>query len=586
MGRDKTKKKKSDGVARDLTTTLEKSATTPTASPKRSTSSSTKTGKGPSSLAKDSNLSETAYCKSSDEIAFVCSNLISENLGLEDDVLIKLKVQLEAYFTAIGITSDDSLKLFAGETWPSPNDVVDESVSKVDILTPAAMLALDYVSKLTAVVRHNHYYLGEFTTHENLIQYCSAKPSHRSESNSGGAETVTSHGETDRKLPSFSLPKFTGSRLDGSEWMKKVVRVFRNHGIGMFLTDSDYPLYYAEWSTAFTARILDSIADSDIMLFLAEKYKDETNSCVVWEKVTAHLTSSDLSMTRMMKHWSEFMGLDCQEFDDFLPFYSAVSKVLEKLRQANSIAVTDDVFLRAFLGKAITCEELRHEAKRFLQDGKGTHSEILDDILLDYRSLETKRELEVGINPPKKVRRAESSVARAEKKPSGSTEYPRLPTNKGNLIPHLYYIQFKEWYEMMVIPEKDRSDDVVAKLQSFKWKHTLPKAMKDNNRRGNDNRRQGGRDRDRKPSGSSRSRRGKRRSRSPSYSSSSDESYYRSRRSSRSRPRKRSRSPSPSRSRSRSRGRKDDGRKDDHGTGSSASATVSKRRVFFSKRKE
>ena len=582
MGRG-SKKKNTEKVARDLSCTMNRSAGTPSKDP---ASSPKKTGKGSSKLAKDSNLSETVHCKSSNEIAFVCSSIISDNLGLDATVQIKLTAQLEHYFTTIGVTSDDSLKLFAGNHWPSPSDVVKQEESAIDMLTPAAMLALDEVSRMTAVVRHNQYYLGEFTTHENLVQYCQSKPSHRHETSSASVDQADRSAVAEKKLPSFSLPKFTGTRLDGSEWMKKVVRVFRNHGVGLFLTDNDYPLYYTEWSSAFTARILDAIADSDIMSFLAEKHKEETNCCVVWEKVTAHLTSSDLAMTRMMKHWSEFMGLSCQEFEDFLPFYSKVSKVLEKLRQAKSVAVTDDVFLRAFLGKAISCEELRHEAKRFLQDGKGTHNEILDDILLDYRSQETRRELEDGTNPSKKVRRAETSVARADKRPSGQQRFPRLPTNKGNLIPHSYYIQFKEWYELMVIPEKERSDDVVAKLQRFKWKHTQPKALKDKIRRAEDERGRGGRERGGRYTSSHRSRRSRRRSRSPSYSSSSTESYRRSRRSRHSRQRKRSRSPSLSRSRSRSRGRRSEGKKVDQGTDDHAVTTVSKHHVFFARKKE
>ena len=117
------KKKNTDSVARDLTSTMERSAVTPSKDP---AASSKKKGKVSTKLAKASNLSDTAHCKSSDEIAFVCSNLISENLGLDTTVQVKLKGQLEIYFTTIGVTSDDSLKLFAGNHWPSPSDVVSK----------------------------------------------------------------------------------------------------------------------------------------------------------------------------------------------------------------------------------------------------------------------------------------------------------------------------------------------------------------------------------------------------------------------------------------------------------------------------
>ena len=55
--------------------------------------------------------------------------------------------------------------------------------------------------------------------------------------------------------------------------------------------------------------------------------------------------------------------------DDFLLFYSVVKKVTHKLREANSIAVTDDTFLKAFLSGSISCEELKTEAKGFLLEG-------------------------------------------------------------------------------------------------------------------------------------------------------------------------------------------------------------------------
>ena len=63
------------------------------------------------------------------------------------------------------------------------------------------------------------------------------------------------------------------------------------------------------------------------------------------------------------------MSLRYQDLSEFLSFYSRVTKVLDKLIEAGSIAVTDNVFLCAFLVKAISCEELQTEAKKLLQDG-------------------------------------------------------------------------------------------------------------------------------------------------------------------------------------------------------------------------
>jgi len=581
-------KKSASGVARDLSKTLDANATPAASAAKAKTPapSTSKKSTVKSTLATDCHLSDVSLCTTSDDIAVVCANIVSNNLGFSDDVNDKLKVQLVSYFEPIGITSEDSLKLFAGSLWPKPSDTV-EAGKDSDLLTPAVMLAINEVSRLTAVVRMDKFFLGDTTTHEDMIRYCSSQRSLRVKNNTPGSGD-TFQGE--RKLPHFALPKFTGDRLDGSDWMKKVVRVFKNHGVALFLTDNDYPEYYEDWSTAFSARILDSLAESDIMSFLAEKYKDETNCRLVWEKVSDHLTSSDLSMTRIMRLWSEFMGLRCQDLDEFLSFYSRVTKVLDKLKETNSVAVTDDVFLRAFLAKAISCEELQTEAKKLLQDGQGTAPEILENILTDYRAQETGEELRDG-KPPKKIRRVDSVPTRSTKREIEKGGLPKLPNNKGNLIPHSYYLQFKEWFEVMRIPETDRTADEADRIKSFKWKHTKPKGFDSNRQQGGRHKgggrayAGGGRERS---SGHSRSRRarGRYRSSSSSYASdSSSEDRRRSRRGRKSRRAKRSYSRSHSRSRSPRRdtsGERSDGK--DRKPSASSSKSVSRRRVMFGKK--
>ena len=469
-----------------------------------------------------------------------------------------------------------------------------------DAITPAVLLALNYLSAQTVLIRSDKYFLCDETRHEDLVRYCEAESSLRSKNRKKGTRDSCS---LERKLPHFTIPRFTGGRVDGHEWVKKVVRVFKNYGIPQFLTDHAYAAYYTSWSTAFAARILDSLVESDIMSFLSEKYKNETNTFVVWEKVTEHLSSSDLSMSRIMTYWSTFMGLRCQNIEEFLSFYSRVTKVLDKLTESNSTAVKDDVFLRAFLARAISCEELQTEAKALLQDGKGTATEILEKILVDYRVQMTGEELRDG-KPTAKLRRAESGTVRLIKG-TDKVGLAKLPNNKGNLIPHSYYLQFKDWFEVMRIPEGDRTPSDISKIAGFKWKHTKPKDSNDNRRNGQivgygdrvDRNRNQGRGGGSRASGSSRSRRarGHRRSRSPSYSSdySSDSHRHhrrdrKSRRAARSRSERILRSYSRSRSRSPRRGRSNErsaSRGDSKPAASSDGTSVSRRRVMFGGKK-
>ena len=581
MGRKekKPKQKDADGSnpARDLSDTLRKQASPSNAAVTPPPSKSKKTGSGiPTTLATECHLGDTPFCKDVDAVANVCASLLSDNLGFSPLKCAKLKSQLETYFNAVGIGSDDTLKLFAGKVWPTPVDAVKKTGESVDLLTPAAMLALDQVSKLTDVVRKNQYYLTDYTSHDDLVRYCKRKLT--STAPTGAATgSADAAGVADRKIPTFSLPKYTGDRLDGSEYIKKVERAFKNHGLAAFLESNDYPDYYVDWSTAFTSRILDSLADSDIMSFMAERYKDETNCYFVWTKVKGHLSTSDLSMQRVVKLWREFMGLRCPEFDDFLPFYSKVTKVIDKLKEAKSVAVKDDVFLRAFLARAISCDELQTEAKKFLQDGKGSYDDILEEVLGDYRAQETGEEIRDEPVATSKSRRAEARPASAKSTSGQAAALPKFPTNKGNLIPHTYYVQIKAWYDVMRVPEKDRTDEQVKELKAFKWKHTKPRAPDSSWDKGGRKPR-GGREQHR-----SRSRRSRKR-RSPSYSSesSSDRSYRRRSRRSRQRSRSRERRRSYSRSRSASRSPRR-GRSSERGeaTSSSATASVSRRRVMF-----
>ena len=65
----------------------------------------------------------------------------------------EMKEQLARYFAVVGISSDDTLKVFANKKWPAPRAVVHLTKERVDLLNKAAMLALNEVSKLTALVQ-------------------------------------------------------------------------------------------------------------------------------------------------------------------------------------------------------------------------------------------------------------------------------------------------------------------------------------------------------------------------------------------------------------------------------------------------
>ncbi len=287
-------------------------------------------------------------------------------------------------------------------------------------------------------------------------------------------------------------------------------------------------------------------------------------------------------MLRVLSHWTELFSLRCDTRDELFPFYSKVMRTTHLLLTKNLVAVTDDSFLKAFLAKSISCEELQTEAKDLLTDGSASWSVILDRINADCRAQVSGESMRTdGTSTSRaqlrRARGASSSGDGAIPRKAPKPAVLKLPANTGNLIPHKYYLQFKGWFEAMRVPEQDRTEEQKKYLDSFVWHHTQdPKNKKPwvpkPGHRPNNHRPKGDGYRSRRARGRDRGR-----DRSPSYSSEDSRDHGRSRsrrgRSSRdySRSRSRSASRSPSRSRDRNKSEGDKAR--------------SRRSVIFSKDK-
>ena len=519
-----------------------------------------------------SGLTDTRYCTTPKNLATVLGSMVGDTLQYPNDEKRDLVQQFGVYFSALGWKTEDFMTASAGTSLPKPDDLVTD-VSSVGMISPAVRLTLQNIAQFTATVRRRKLFLAKSTTFDELHDYhASNRATHlrkydaaalglgRKQSSSGG----------DHKVPAFTVPKFVGDSLEGQAFVDNVVRKFKGHGQLSFLEDDQYCDDHSVWSEAFSSCLLDSLADSDILGYLSTELKDEGNCAEVWDKITSCLQTSDLTMARIMQHWSDFFALRCTSMDDFPLFYSGVKKVTHKLREANSIAVTDDTFLKAFLSGSISCEELKTEAKGFLLEGSAQYDTILDKIHSDYRAQTSGEQMRVGnSSSTAQLRRGKQSDAASKGRSGRNTPPPahghtKLPPNTGNLIPNAYYQQFKGWYEASRVPEKDRSDEQNKFLSSFKWKHTVdPKAKRPWNppTRPRDDQRRKYDDRH-----SRRARGRDKRRRSPSSDSYSDDSAPSRRHRSRRGCARRSQSPSPSRCRSRSpvgrRGPGDEGQRD------------------------
>ena len=61
----------------------------------------------------------------------------------------------------------------------------------------------------------------------------------------------------------------------------------------------------------------------------------------------------DIKMAKIFDEWQKLFDLKCDTLDDFLLFYSGVHNGVKKLKVAESVAITDDRFIKAFLCRAI-----------------------------------------------------------------------------------------------------------------------------------------------------------------------------------------------------------------------------------------
>ena len=273
--------------------------------------------------------------------------------------------------------------------------------------------------------------------------------------------------------------------------MDDVVRSFTNHALSRYILDIQFCDDNISWSGAFASRIRESVANSDTLGYLATEQENENNCAKLWAIVCKELTSSELTMARAMSLWNQVFGLKCDERDDFQHFYSKVKGLLFKLKKDNSVAVTDDVFLRAYFAKVIQAPELQTEVKKLITDKDGTYETILQLIHDDYRAQETGDALrDVPVVTGKSARRGKPS-------PDEPTHPPKrlkvtiFPSNIDRMIPTHYYSQMQTWFEHMIVPKADRTEATKLWMSKFRFDFRNPlkndKYKNGNHKNGNHN---------------------------------------------------------------------------------------------------
>jgi anthranilate/para-aminobenzoate synthase component I len=171
-------------------------------------------------------------------------------------------------------------------------------------------------------------------------------------------------------------------------------------------------------------------------------------------------------MARAFANWQALFKLKCEYRDDFLTFYSKSKGIIHKLKKGNSVAVHDEVFLKAYFSMAIDAPELQSEVKKFLKDTSVSYSETLENIHADYRAQTTTENMRLKTSATS----SSSTLRRGKvefKVEEGDKEY--FPPNVRRLLPTSYYTQFKAWYAHFTIPPDKRTPKEKEWVKNFSF---------------------------------------------------------------------------------------------------------------------
>ena len=423
-------------------------------------------------------LSPTGVCTTAAEMSAVVGAMIVERFGIDSTAQETLLNQLETFFTKAGVTNDHIFGFMSDPTsWPDPNrSGLNQSALK-SVTRPVILLLSELAGNVHFMLSKN-LYLKAGVKYDDFNKWVTSNmPTPKKITGSQSQSTLSND---EHKLPSFKVPTFKGDLIAGDKYIDDVVISFTNVAMEKYLTDSAWCTKNIEWSGAFASRIRESIKHNDILGFIATQEESQKNCAKLWDTVTAHLTSSDLTMARAMAHWNTLFSLKCEDRDTFLHFYSKAKSMVFKLKRDNSTAIKDDIFLRAYFAKAIEAPELQTNVKKLVTDRAGTYDTILELIHKDFRAQETNDALRDNPSTHHSSRRSRTEDHSDEKKKRIKTEEgtqmtrPKFPDNENQLLPSTYYTQFKQWYEHMIVPADERTENQKAWLRTFQFDFRTP----------------------------------------------------------------------------------------------------------------
>ena len=408
-------------------------------------------------------MTANSTCETAEELAVLLTPLLMEKFRFKTDTEAELLRQTQSFLEKTGVTNDSLYAYMATQAWPMVK-TVEEPLS---LITHPVTALLSEIAGYVGLALDEQYHLEQGVTYKSLSSWAKATL-HLSINDASSTAVSTSVGDPrvpnkTSKVPSFALKPFTGDEFDGDDYIHKVENTFENYAMSRFLKKHSYCESNPEWSGAFCARIRASIRDNHMIGFIAEEQAEQSNSCDLWKVIRAFLTSAELRTVKTTKHWDKLFNLQCEDMETFMSFYSSFKTQVSHLTKLESIAITDDTFVRSFLARVINVDELKEETKQFLKCGTKKYEEILQDILGDFRAQESASSIQ-----NKAAGKSSLSSRRVDVKTGKrSNAFPKLPANSCRAMDPHHYNQLKEWYKLVSKP--DRTDTEFQKAQNFKF---------------------------------------------------------------------------------------------------------------------
>lgn len=218
-------------------------------------------------------------------------------------------------------------------------------------------------------------------------------------------------------------------------------------GLSDYLTDKPKNKVTSSFSAALVVKLLNALEDTNYSYL--RRHKADTEFHVVWKVVQDTLTDDAAIYSETLKFWKKLFNCICTSRGDFASFYNVFQETIDDLKEQNSTAINDDVFLRALVYSLLQMPDDIDVLRDLLKESttgetvfdvmerlKETFSSSVGDDIASASSLKSRRGSKMEQPIPKK-----------QKVPPPPPK-AKLPEDLGEVLPKHFYTQLGAWFKV------------------------------------------------------------------------------------------------------------------------------------------